>query len=122
MLPLPSSLTLYATLGAAAVSAYAGWQVRDWACESAMLKTLEEQVEQEERIREQLDEQSRAYEQARSQANATGRARQADIRTIYRDVPVASSCDIPPDARSLLIEAIAEANAATTSSKPSKSM
>jgi hypothetical protein len=115
MLPLPSSLTLYAAAGTLVVGTIAGYKVADWKCEAAYAKALEQAQEQRERMQDALDEKSRDYEAARNQVDGLASSRRTDIRTIYRDVPAPPvSCAAPDSVIRVLESGVRRANAATT--------
>ena len=107
--------------GAALLASLAtGYKIRDWQCDAALAKALEEAAERQQEIRDELDERARAYEALRSQADGLGAARATDIRTIYREVPVpAPSCAAPDSIIGVLQSGIDNANAAA-SGEPSE--
>lgn len=90
---------------------YGGWTVQGWRCAAAQTKALREaQIDFEKQL-DKLNEESSAYEQERETARVESRDRQERIRTVYRDVPVPAECEPPADVRSVLDDAIRDANA-----------
>ena len=115
MLPLPSSLTLYAAAGTLVVGTIAGYKIRDWQCDAAYADALEKAAEVQQEMQDALDKRSRDFEAARNQAHALEAARGTDIRTIYRDVPAPPvSCAAPDNVVRVLESGVRRANAATT--------
>lgn len=110
-----SPLTPYLAGAAILASVATGYIIRDWQCDAALAKVLEDAAEQQEKMRIALDERSRAYEAARDQAYGLGAARATDIRTIYRQIPAPPvDCRAPDDVVRLLQNGIDHANAVTT--------
>lgn len=113
----PSTLTpMLVVLGVATAAAgFAGWKVRDWACDAAQTRAAETTLENAVEAQDEVNEEAGAYEATRADADARGRAAQAEVVTIYRDLPAPPvSCTPPDDAERLLREAVASANARAT--------
>lgn len=103
-------------IGAAlALTAFgAGWKLRDWRCDAAVLKIERANAKASARMQDQADTAASDYETDRGQTYADSNIRQERIRTIYRDRPMRSDCAVPDDARRLLVEAVESANTGAT--------
>lgn len=118
MFPIPSPIIIYAAGAAVLAAGIAGYKVRDWQCDAAYAKALEEAQERATEMQEVLDERSRDFEAARDQVNVLASRSGQTIREIYRQIPApAASCAAPDNIVRLLESSINTANAAT-SSKP----
>ena len=96
-------------------SAVTGYKIRDWQCDAALAKALEQAAERQQEMQDELDERARAYEAARDQADALGARRGASIREIYREVPApADSCSAPDSVIRVLQDGVDLANAAAS--------
>lgn len=112
---LPSPLTLYFAAGAMAIGAISGYKVRDWRCDAAQTKTLENAAEQAQEMQDEVDTQAGNYESARVATYDTGARIEREVRTIYREVPAASpACEPDPRVVSLLQSRLDHANASAT--------
>jgi hypothetical protein len=111
MIPLPPWVYGAAALATIAVSFGAGWRVAAWRCEAARTEALEQQQEQFDRQLAQQQRESTEYERDRQTASVESRAREAEVRTIYRDIIVPAECEPPAGAVSVLNDAIRAANA-----------
>lgn len=106
---------VYAAAAAIAVGAgfYAGWTTQGWRCDAAKAEALEQQ---QRRFNEQLvnlQTEAAKYEQDRQASHDAHRARETEIRTIYRDVEVPADCEPPADVGRVLDNALESANART---------
>lgn len=110
---------LYGGAVALVMAAGAGYKVRDWQCDAATAKAIERAVASERKTRDTVDQKGRDFETAKDRTDRVGAARAADIRTIYRKVPVPSDdCAAPDSVVGLLQGGVDSANAAATG-KPS---
>ena len=101
-------------------SAVTGYKIRDWQCDAALAKALEQAAERQQEMQNELEQQARAYENLRDYADGLGASRGTSIREIYREVPApADSCAAPDNVVGLLQDGINLANAAT-SGEPSE--
>ena len=99
-------------------SAVTGYKIRDWQCDAALAKALEQAAERQQEMQYELEQKARAYEALRDQADALGARRGASIREIYREVPApADSCSAPDSVIRVLQDGVDLANAAA-SGKP----
>lgn len=89
----------------------AGWTLRDWKADADQLAALEKAQKREDEARKQAEGQATDYEEGRSDEQARTIERQTELRTIYRDIPVAADCAVPPAAVGVLQSARARANA-----------
>lgn len=104
-------ITAAIALGAAVVSFGAGWQIRSWKCESALLA---QQEAAQKAFNDQLahqNEESAGYESERAAAHTETVTREEKLRVIYQDRPIAGDCAAPDDARGVLDDAVQAANA-----------
>ena len=92
----------------------AGWQVRAWRCDAALLKQERAAAKALAKAQAQVEASATSYEQDRSQGYVDTVRRQETVRTIYRDRPVHGSCAVPDDARRVLDDAVASANASAS--------
>ena len=96
-------------------SAVTGYKIRDWQCDAALAKALEQAAERQQEMQYELEQQARAYENLRDYADGLGASRGTSIREIYREVPApALSCAAPDNVVSVLQGGIDNANAAAT--------
>lgn len=121
MFGLPIPPWLYAAAAGIALggSFYTGWHVRAIRCENALLKA---QAEAEKAFHDQLAHQNAEateYEGERSVADQQASAREERIRTIYRGKPVDADCAADPASRSVLSQAVDDANARAAGSASS---
>lgn len=106
-----AGITLLAGVGA-------GWTLRDWKADSDALAAIEKAQKEERRLRDQLLEQAVHYEGEKADAQQQSQGRQEAIRVVYRDRPVSADCAVPADARSVLNDAILDANARAAGEPP----
>ena len=117
---LTNSFMPYVAGAAILASVTLGYKVRDWQCDAALAKALEQAAERQQEMQYELEQKARAYETLRDQADALGARRGASIREIYREVPApADSCAAPDNVVGLLQDGIDLANAAA-SGEPSE--
>lgn len=104
-------ITAAVALGASLVSFGAGYTIRGWKCESALLA---QQEADQKAFNDQLahqNEESAGYEQDKAAAHTETVMREEKLRVIYQDRPVAVDCAAPDDARLVLDDAVQAANA-----------
>jgi hypothetical protein len=112
-------LVFYVAAGTLIVGAATGYKVRDWQCDAAYAKALEEAEKSRAKKQEVVDDVSVVYEDARDQANVVATERTNTIREIYKTAPaVPVDCSAPEPVRRLLESSVRDANAAS-SGKPS---
>jgi len=117
---LTSSIMPYVAAGAVAVAAFGGWKVRDWQCDAAVAKALQQAEKNREVMQATIDTLSTRYEQDSAALDKTTVRTTNTIREIYRNVPTPpASCAPGPDVVRLLEGSVSSANAATAG-KPSK--
>lgn len=92
----------------------AGWQVRSWRCDAALLKVERANAKAISAMRAKADNASAEYETERETIHVDRDKRGERIRTIYRDRQVSGDCALDPDATSVLREAVDAANTART--------
>lgn len=106
---------LLPTLIAGAVSAgaagFAGWTIRGWRCDAALLKEQTARVAAQNQLNEHVLGESLSYEQGRAQGLQDAGVRENTLREIYRDVKVSADCEPPAAAVSVLNRAVDAANA-----------
>jgi hypothetical protein len=93
----------------------AGYKIRDWQCDAALVNALEEAAERQREMQNELEQKARAYETLRDYADGLGASRGTSIREIYREVPApAPSCATPDSIVGLLQGGVDDANAAAS--------
>jgi hypothetical protein len=119
-----SQYMVYVALAAVVVAGTAGWKVRDWQCKAASVAVMERVAKEKDRMQEVIDAQSVAYEAARAASEVVSEVRTNTIREVYREVPVDVSCAPPPAVSVVLMDAVADANAAASGStgQPSRAV
>jgi hypothetical protein len=117
---MPNPALLYVAGGALLLGAAGGYKVRDWRCDAALTKALEQAVRQQQEMQDEVDTQAESYENARAETYGVGAAVVREVRTIYREVPTASpTCEPDPRVVGLLQERLVSANA-SASGEPSE--
>lgn len=89
----------------------AGWTVNGWRMAAKAEKAL---IAQQKAFERQLAKQhdiSAEYETGRETARVEYITREGQVREIYREIEVPSSCAAPPAVRGVLAEAVTSANA-----------
>lgn len=97
-------------LVALAIAFGSGFQVASWKCDAAKTAALEAQQKAFDRQLAKQNDIASQYETRREQARQEGIARETQVRTIYRDVPVRADCAAPDSVRDILAEAVTSAN------------
>jgi hypothetical protein len=116
---IPNPFVVYVAAGTLIVGAAAGYKVRDWQCDAAYAKALEEAEKSRAKKQEVVDDVSMVYEDERDQADVVATERINTIREIYKTAPaVPVDCSAPDAVRRLLESSVSDANAASTG-KPS---
>lgn len=106
---------IYLLAALAALLVFSGWKVRDWQCDAAYAKALQQSAKIKEKQTVIVNNASQDYEDKRGKADVIINQRTNTIREIYRDAPApAASCAAPDDARRLLESSVSDANAAAT--------
>jgi hypothetical protein len=112
---MPNPALVYIAGGALLLGAASGYKVRDWQCDAARAKALEQAVEQRQETQDEVDTQAENYESARAETYGVGAAVEREVRTIYREVPAASpACEPDPRVVSLLQDRLDRANASAS--------
>jgi len=88
-----------------------GWKVQGWRCEAAQADALRDAAKKMDAAATRMRDASAEYETGKAYAQAEDYARNERIRTIFRDRVVNADCAAPDDARRMLAEAVAGANA-----------
>jgi hypothetical protein len=104
----------YAAIGALLLGVVSGWTVRDWKADADALAALQEAEDLRDEMQARVDESAKKYEELRSRRDGQKIQTRNTIREIYRDRPIAVDCAVPPDAASVLQQAIDRANAAAS--------
>lgn len=116
---LTKAIALYGAAAALAFGVVAGYKVRDWQCDAAFSKALEEAQRKREQTEKVVYDISEVYEDGRNQANIVATERTNTIREIYKAAPpISVNCAAPDNVRRLLESGVRDANAASTG-KPS---
>lgn len=103
----------YLAGGALLIGTAAGWKVRDWQCDAAYAKALEQAEKQRREMQGKIDAISSSYEAERDKADVVVAGQTRTIREIYKTIP-AVPVDCTPDVRvvGMLESSIGSANAA----------
>lgn len=101
-------------LAAAALLGTAGatWQVQEWRHTAKQADALDKQRKAFERQLAKQHDIAAEYEASRETARVEYITREGQVREIYREIEVPSSCAAPPAVRGVLSEAVTSANAA----------
>lgn len=105
---------VYAAIGALLLGVVSGWTVRDWKADADALSAVRKAEELQDKMQARVDSVAQKYEELRSQRDSQKIQTRNTIREIYRDRPIAVNCAVPPDAASVLQQAIDRANAAAS--------
>jgi hypothetical protein len=103
-------IALAVGLGLVLASFGAGYKVRSWKCDAALLKVERANEKARAKMQAQVEASAAAYETDRSEAHVNSITRQETVRTIYRDRQVSADCAVPDVARSVLDDAVSAAN------------
>lgn len=115
--------TPYVMGGLLLIGFIGGYKVKDWQCDAAYSKVLEQAAKQKEQMQGVIDAKAQEYETARDTADGVSIERTNTIREIYKTVPVSADCPNPPDAAvGLLIESIRDTDHADASGKSGSSV
>jgi hypothetical protein len=110
---LTSPILPYVAAGAIAAAAFGGWKVRDWQCDAAVAKALQQAEKNRAEMQEKIDGLSTQYEQERTALDKSTVYTTNTIREIYKTLPpVPDTCAPGPDVVRLLEGSIGSANAA----------
>ena len=105
------------------VAAYGGWTVRDWKCDAASSKALEQMIELEREQRKTVEAKATEFQKEERVADAKHNVRQEQIRKAYEnqkfDLP--EGCAPSDDLVRLLFDAVLSSNA-RASGEPSGDM
>ena len=116
---LINPVMIYGLAGALLIGAASGYKVRDWQCDAAFAKALENAEKLRVKKQEVVDDVSKTYESERDQANVVATERTNTIREIYKTAPaVPVDCAGSDALRRVLESGVSDANAAA-SGKPS---
>ena len=110
----------YLAGGALLIGTAAGWKVRDWQCDAAYAKALEQAEKQRREMQGKIDDISTLYQVERDKADVVVAGQTRTIREIYKAIPGVPA-DCTPDVRvvRMLEGSVGSANAAATG-KPSE--
>ncbi|WP_260927326.1 hypothetical protein [Novosphingobium sp. 9] len=89
----------------------AGWTAQGWHRDSGALKQVQATAKDLQKQTDRIDAAAATYEQSRQDAGVRSETRTNEIRTIYKDRPVSADCAAPDAVRSVLDDAVADANA-----------
>lgn len=111
MNPIPVSWCAGGALILAALSFGAGWKANDWRRDSQQLEAVKKGVEHTAKQADTIHTEATRYNERKADADQNARARETEVRTIYKDRAVPGACEPDPSAVSVLDRAIADANA-----------
>lgn len=105
----------YVAGGALIVGVAAGWKVKDWQCDAAYAKALEQAQKQRQEMQGKIDEVSTLYETERNKADMVVAGTTREIREIYKTLPaLPADCAVDPRVIGMLESSIGNANASAS--------
>ena len=99
------------------ISFGAGWKVRAWKCDAALVAAVKVGVKETKEQQDAVHAVAAQHAQETDDAAQATQVRQLEIRTIYKDRVVAADCEPPADALGVLDRGI-EAATARAGGKP----
>lgn len=105
----------YLAGGCLLIGVAAGWKVKDWQCDAAYAKALEQAQKQRQEMQGKIDEISASYEAERDQADLMVAGTTREVREIYKTLPaVPADCAVDVRVLGLLEGSVSDANARAT--------
>ena len=105
----------YLAGGCLLIGVAAGWKVKDWQCDAAYAKALEQAEKQRQEMQGKIDEVSTLYETERNQADLMVAGTTREVREIYKTLPpVPADCAVDVRVIGLLEGTVSDANARAT--------
>ena len=102
----------YVAAGALVIGVAAGWKVKDWQCDAAYSKALEQAQKQRQEMQGKIDALSVSYEEERNKADVVDAGRIRTVREIYKTLPAAPhDCAVDPRIVGMLEGSVSDANA-----------
>ena len=106
---------LYLVLAGMALSAGAGYKLRDTQCKADAAKQIAKAAEERLKLQAVIDVKSALYEAERDRARVVNTERSNTIREIFRDAPAVNpECAAPPELGRVLSQSVVDANSAAT--------
>jgi len=113
---IPNPIYAYIAAGSLLLGITAGYKVRDWQCDAAQAKVLQESALQKAKMEGKVNAIAQVYEQERDQAYGLAATRSNTIREVYKFTPASpSSCAAPVAIVGMLQSGVDSANASTAS-------
>lgn len=110
----------YLAGGCLLIGVAAGWKIKDWQCDAAYAKALEQAQKQRQEMQGKIDEISASYEAERDQADLMVAGTTREVREIYKTLPaVPADCAVDARVVGMLEGSVGDANARATG-KPSE--
>lgn len=101
----------YLAGGALLIGTAAGWKVRDWQCDAAYAKALEQAEKQRREMQGKIDDISTVYQIERDKADMVVAGQTRTIREIYKTLPaVPADCAVDARVLGLLEGSVGDAN------------
>lgn len=110
MNPIPVSWCAIGGITLAVAGFSAGWAVQDWRRDSQDLEELQQATKDLKEQTDRVATSATKYEQDRVTNTRETEERTHEIRTIYKDRPVAADCALPDATQRVLNAGIASAN------------
>ena len=105
----------YLAGGCLLIGVAAGWKVKDWQCDAAYAKALEQAQKQRQEMQGKIDELSASYEIERDKADMVVAGTTREVREIYKTLPaVLADCAVDVRVLGMLESSVSNANAAAT--------
>jgi hypothetical protein len=111
---IPKPFMIYGLLATIVIGFLSGWTVRSWRCDAAYSEALEKAAKDKEKMQTKIDNAATEYQQLLATMEPARIETRNNIREIYKNVEVPTSCSVPDAAVVLLESARSNTNAATT--------
>ena len=101
----------YLAGGCLLIGVAAGWKVKDWQCDAAYAKALEQAQKQRQEMQGKIDELSASYEVERDKADMVVAGTTREVREIYKTLPaVPADCAVDARVLGMLESSVSDAN------------
>ena len=101
----------YVAAGALVIGIAAGWKVKDWQCDAAYAKALEQAEKQRKELQGKIDDISTVYQIERDKADVVVAGKTSTVREIYKTIPaVPVDCAVDARVLGMLESSVSDAN------------
>lgn len=102
----------YVAAGALVIGIAAGWKVKDWQCDAAYAKALEQAEKQRKELQGKINDISTVYQIERDKADVVVAGKTSTVREIYKTLPaVPADCAVDARVLGMLESSVSDANA-----------